>query len=164
MFNASMKTIPLQTKPYMVNGEEQRSLFLGLKVSMKASTEQTGGAFNLFDVLCPVDYETPLHIHYVEDVAIFVLEGALEIFWGNEKKKASANSYFFQPKGTPHGFRVGGTKPARILYITIPAGFDQFVFEYTRSANHFGAINAARYKIEILGPLPESEKTQGDSK
>jgi quercetin dioxygenase-like cupin family protein len=158
MFNASMKTIPLQTKPYMVNGEEQRSLFLGLKVSMKASTEQTGGAFNLFDVLCPVDYETPLHIHYVEDVAIFVLEGALEIFWGNEKKKAPANSYFFQPKGTPHGFRVEGNSTARVLYMTIPAGFDRFVSECTDSAACLGVIAAARYKIEILGPLPGAEK------
>jgi mannose-6-phosphate isomerase-like protein (cupin superfamily) len=93
----------------------------------------------------------------MEDVAIFILEGALDVFWGSEKKQAPAGSYFFQPKGTPHGFRVEGNLPARILYMTIPAGFDRLVFECARSTNHFREINEARYKIEILGPLPASE-------
>lgn len=158
MFNAGMKTIPLQTNPYMLNSTEQRTRYQGVRLAIKASTEQTGGAFNLFDVLCPVDYETPLHIHYIEDVAIFVLEGKLEVFWGNEKKQAPAGTYFYQPRGTPHGFRVGGNLPARFIYMTIPAGFDQFVSEYTHSANHWEINNAARYKIEILGPLPYSKK------
>lgn len=148
----------------MLVNDEHRSPFLGLMVAVKASTEQTGGAFNLFDVLCPADYETPLHIHYIEDVAIFVLEGALEIYWGIEKKRAHYGSYFFQPKGTPHGFRVESNSPARILYMTIPAGFDRFVFAGTMPIDKGGMITAARHKIEILGPLPVSEKTKGGSK
>jgi quercetin dioxygenase-like cupin family protein len=77
----------LQTKPYMLNGEEgQRLPSLGALVFVKATSEQTGGAFNLFDVACPPDYATPLHIHYAEDVAVYVLEGALTFFWGSEKR------------------------------------------------------------------------------
>lgn len=146
----------------MLNDEQQRVLFMGVMVAMKASTEQTGGAFNLFDVLCPVGYETSLHIHYIEDVAFFILEGTLEVFWGNQKKRAPAYSYFYQPKGTPHGFRVKGNLPARILYMTIPAGFDRFVFTHAMSNDDFGVIAAARHKIEILGPLPCSEKRKDD--
>ena len=92
---------------------------------------QTGGAFNLFEALCPSDYATPLHIHYAEHVALYVLEGSLAVFWGGEKKHAAAGSYFFQPQGTPHGFRVEGGSPARILYVTFPAGFDRFIVEET---------------------------------
>jgi quercetin dioxygenase-like cupin family protein len=118
----------LQTKPYMLDNEEGQLLqALGASVSIKATSEQTGGLFNLFDVSCPPDYVTPLHIHYTEDVAIYVLEGKLTFFWGSEKKQADAGSYFFQPRGTPHGFRVGGNASARILYMTVPAGFDRFV-------------------------------------
>ena len=146
----------LQIKPYMLNNEEGQFLqSLGALVSVKATSEQTGGVFNLFEVSCPPDYATPLHIHYTEDVTVYVLEGTLAFFWGSEKKNAVPGSYFFQPRGTPHGFRVEGNAPARILYMTIPAGFDRFVIEHKLPAPQSEPeTDAARYKIEILGPLP----------
>jgi quercetin dioxygenase-like cupin family protein len=155
MFNADMKRISLQAQPYMLNSEETRFETLGALVSLQARTEQTGGAFNLLDVILPAGYETPLHIHYAEEVAIRVLEGTLDLFWGTEKKRAEVGSFFFQPRGTPHGFRVTGTKPARILYITIPAGFDGFVLEHSQTAPDRAMHLAARYQLEVLGPLPE---------
>jgi quercetin dioxygenase-like cupin family protein len=148
---------PFQTKPYMLDNEKGEFLqALGASVSIKATSEQTGGVFNLFEVSCPPDYGTPLHIHYTEDVAVYILEGTLTFFWGGEKKKAVAGFYFFQPRGTPHGFRVEGNTPARILYRTAPAGFDRFVIEHRLSNTRSEpGMDAARYKIEILGPLPE---------
>jgi quercetin dioxygenase-like cupin family protein len=145
----------LQTKPYMLNNEEGQFLqSLGALVSIKATSEQTGDMFNLFELFCPPDYTTPLHIHYTEDVAVYVLKGTLTFFWGSEKREAVAGSFFFQPRGTPHGFHVEGTAPARILYMTMPAGFDRFILEH-EVASQESEADAARYKIEILGPLPE---------
>jgi len=150
-----MKTTSLQLNPYFLNAGETRIQSLGLLVAIKAGTEQTGSLFNLFDALCPSGYETPLHIHYAEDVAVYVLEGALTFFWGSEKKDLVAGSYIFQPRGTPHGFRVEGDTPARILYMTIPAGFDRLVFENEKAVPSSNCEeDAARYKIEILGALP----------
>jgi quercetin dioxygenase-like cupin family protein len=147
----------LRTKSYMLDNEEGRFLqALGASVSIKATSEQTGEAFNLFEVSCPPDYETPLHIHYIEDVAIYVLEGEIRFFWGSEKKEALPGSFFYQPRGTPHGFRVEGGAPARILYMTVPAGFDRFILEHELPVPEAESeADAARYKIEILGPLPE---------
>jgi len=89
-------------------------------------------------------------------VAIYVLAGALTFFWGSEKKGAVAGSYFFLPRGIPHGFRVEGATPAKILYMTIPAGFDRFVIEQERPVQKSEIeIAAARHKIEVIGPLPE---------
>lgn len=162
MFNAGMKKTSLQTIPYMMN-EMTRMQSLGTLVGIKANSEQTGGAFNLFDVLLPPGYETPLHIHYSEDVAINVLEGVLDVFWGEEKRAAMAGSFFFQPRGTPHGFRVAGSKQARILYMTFPAGFDDFVIERSKPVTNFEAIiSETHYKIEVLGSLPALEKGETD--
>jgi quercetin dioxygenase-like cupin family protein len=123
---------------------------------VKATSEQTGGEFNLFEVSCPPGYATPLHIHYTEDVTIYVLEGALTFFWGTKKMEAVAGAYFYQPRGTPHGFRVEDGSAVRVLYMTIPAGFDRFLIEYKLPAlKSKPEADAARYKIEILGPLPE---------
>ena len=147
----------LQIKPYTLLRNEGQSLqSLGAWVTVKATSEQTGGAFNLFEVSYPPDYVTPLHIHYAEDVVVYILDGALTFFWGDEKKEASVGSYFFQPRGTPHGFRVEGSAPVRILYMTFPAGFDRFIVGPELLASCSEAMTtAARYKIEILGPLPE---------
>jgi quercetin dioxygenase-like cupin family protein len=89
-------------------------------------------------------------------VAVYVLEGTLAFFWGSEKKEATTGSYFYQPRGIPHGFCVEGNTPARILYMIIPAGFDRFVIENKLpNPKSEPETNAARYKIEILGLLPK---------
>ena len=147
----------LQTKPYVLKNEEGQFLqTLGALVTIKATSEQTGGAFNLFEVLCPLDFATPLLIHYTEDVAIYVLEGALAVFWGSERSEAAAGSFSYQPRGTPHGFCVDGDIPVRLIYMTVPAGFDRFVLDpdlLDRESECETA--AARCKIEVQGPLPE---------
>ena len=150
-----MKT--LQTRPYMLTNEEGAVLHvLGVPITVKASSEQTDGAFNLLEVRCPPAFATPLLIHYREDVAVYVLEGTLTFFWGSEKRVARAGSFLFQPRGIPHGFRVEGHSASRILYMTMPAGFDRLVLEHRLSTpGPEREINAARYKIEILGPLPK---------
>jgi quercetin dioxygenase-like cupin family protein len=147
----------LKTRPYTLQCDEGQMLHsMGAQIFVKATSEQTGGGFNLFEVSCPPGYATSLHIHYAEDVAIYVLDGAITFFWGSKKMEAIAGSYYFQPRGIPHGFRVDGNTPARILYMTIPAGFDRFVLEQELSApKSEPEVDAARYKIEILGPLPQ---------
>lgn len=146
------------TMPYALAPDEgKRVYFFGkLLTVVKASSEQTGGAFNLFEAVCPPGFATPLHIHYAKDVAVFVLEGALTSFWGTDKCEARTGSFLFQSKGTPHGFRVIGNSPARILYMTIPAGFDRFILEHQLASQQTEIEeDAARYKIEILGSLPK---------
>jgi quercetin dioxygenase-like cupin family protein len=98
----------LQTKLYALKRDEEQSIQTkGALISIKANTEQTGGAFNLFAVTCLPHYSTALHIHYAEDVALYVLEGALILFWGNERMAAVAGAYFCQPLGTPAWFSGG---------------------------------------------------------
>jgi quercetin dioxygenase-like cupin family protein len=157
MFNGGMKKSSFQIQPYSLAHDEGKKIrSFEMPVLVKATSEQTGGAFNLMEVTCPPGYATSLQIHYSEDVAIYVLEGAVTFFWGSEKKEAVAGSYLYQPRGIPHGFRVGGDAPARILYLTIPAGLDRFVIEQGQLAPGCESVTAAaRYKIEILGPLPE---------
>lgn len=145
----------LQNKPYLFHSDKTRMQSFGALISVLAKGSHTSGAFNVFDVICPVGFSTPLHIHYAEDIAVFVVEGTLTIVCGDEKEEARVGSYLFHPRGTPHGFRVEGKTPARILYMTIPAGFDEFVLEHATTAYFDCTRDAARYKIEILGPLPE---------
>lgn len=73
--------------PYALRPEEGPILpSFGASIKVLARSDQTDRAFNLFVVTCPPGYATPLHIHYADDVAVYVLEGRLTFFWGSEKK------------------------------------------------------------------------------
>jgi quercetin dioxygenase-like cupin family protein len=143
--------------PYALAHDEGERVYVfgALRVVVKADSQQTGGAFNLFEVTCPPDFVTSLDIHYAEDVAVYVLEGTLTFFWGSEEQQAAAGSYFYQPRGIPHGFRVEGSTPARILYLTVPGGLDGFLAAQGTLFPHCSecVTAAARHKIEILGAL-----------
>ena len=92
-------TQSFQIRPYSLACDEGKQLrAFGSLVIVKAISEQADGAFNLFDVICPPGYSTSLHIHYAEDVAIYVLEGALAFFWGSKKKRLLQALTFFNPE------------------------------------------------------------------
>lgn len=152
----------IHTRPYKLNQPRTRILVRNAMVSLLADSNQTGGMFNLLDMTCPSDFETQLLIHYAEDVAIIVLQGELDVFWGEEKHRAEAGSFFFQPRGTPHGFRVTGNTEAHLLYLTFPAGFDGLMLELAQETSDLKSmLIASRYKIEVLGPLPEQLEKKG---
>ena len=147
----------LKTKPYALRCDEGQKLqSMGALISVKATSEQTGGCSTCSMLLARLVTPRRCTSTTPKMWRSMFWRAALTFFWGSEMKEAVAGSYFFQPRGTPHGFRVEGATPARILYMTIPAGFDCFVFEQELLAPRSEPeMVAARYKIEILGPLPE---------
>ena len=135
-------------------------------VAMKATGEQTAGAFGLIDNLMPVGFASPYHMHRNEDESFYVVEGEMTFYVGEEKVKAEPGAFVYGPRGVPHGFEVHGEEPARILLQNYPAGFEKFPMEVGEPAKELTippaeppdmerlmAI-AAKYDIDILGPLP----------
>jgi quercetin dioxygenase-like cupin family protein len=158
------------TLPYALAREEGQPLwFLGTLTLLKATGEQTGGAFGLIEQVLPPGFSSPWHLHHQEDEAFYVVEGEMTFLCGEARVKAGPGAFVYGPRGIPHGFRAEGTAPARLLLLCTPGGFEQFVAELSAPAaglvlpppaagppdmENLMAM-AARYKIEILGPLPE---------
>jgi hypothetical protein len=74
---------------------------------------------------------------------------------------ARAGTYVFGPRNIPHGIKVVGDAPARMLLLVAPGGFEQFVAELSSpapAAPDMAKLTAAaaKYQVDILGPLPES--------
>jgi mannose-6-phosphate isomerase-like protein (cupin superfamily) len=65
----------------------------------------------------PPRYIAPLHIHYQDDEAWYVLEGVLCIQSGDSVIEANAGSCVFVPKGTPHTY--WNPSPQRTRYLLI---------------------------------------------
>jgi mannose-6-phosphate isomerase-like protein (cupin superfamily) len=103
--------------------------FLGTLIIIKATGEDTGGAFTLVEQWAPPGFGPPLHLHHREDEPFLVLEGSVRFRCGDQEFLAESGSYVFLPKGVPHAFRVEGPGPARLLQMTLPSGFESLVHE-----------------------------------
>jgi uncharacterized protein (TIGR02246 family) len=151
-----------------VNMEKESAVwFLGALTRVMSTGENTNGAFGLIEQLIPAGFASPYHIHHLEDEAFYVLEGGVTFVCDGEWFKAGPGAYVYGPREIPHGFRIEGSTPARILLLCAPAGFERFVIEMSDPATErtlpppappdmakLMAL-AAKYNIDILGPLPE---------
>lgn len=141
--------------------------FFNTLTVIKATANQTGNAFGLMEMVAPVGPASPYHVHRAEDEAVYVLEGQVEFICGERRLTGGPGSYLFLPRDIPHGFRVVGTSPARFLALMTPGGFEGFVMEMGQRASSLTLpapsapdmekliALAAKYRIEILGPLPD---------
>jgi quercetin dioxygenase-like cupin family protein len=155
------------TRPYALEREEGQAVwFLGALLIVKATGEQTGGAFGLIDHLLPAGWASPYHVHRNEEESFYVVEGEMTFYVGDERVKAGPGAWVYGPRGVPHGFAVEGDAPARMLLLNTPAGFEGFPVEVGKPAEELTLPPAeppdlerlvkiaATYDIEILGPLP----------
>jgi quercetin dioxygenase-like cupin family protein len=65
--------------------------------------------------------EPPIHTHTREDETLYVLEGAITAYVGDQRIEVEAGSYAALPKDVPHGLSVRGDE-ARLLVTLEPAG------------------------------------------
>jgi quercetin dioxygenase-like cupin family protein len=152
-----------QPQPYLNTREEQAVRFLGIPTLVRATGDSTNGSFALIEQWeMPPGFASPYHRHQLEDEAFYILEGEVAFVCDGKWLTATPGNFFFGPRGIPHGFKVVGTTPARILIFASPAGFDSFVMELSVSFNDFTPPDMAKlmavaekHKIDILGPLPE---------
>jgi ketosteroid isomerase-like protein/quercetin dioxygenase-like cupin family protein len=147
-------------QPYVNTSEEPPIYFLGLPTILRATGQTTNGAFGLVENVMPPGFASPYHVHHLEDEAFYVLEGEMAFVCDGKWTTAGPGTYVFGPRNIPHGFKVLGGAPARMLLLCAPGGFDQFVVEMsepTPAPPDMAKLMAvaAKYSVDILGPLPE---------
>src|SRR5216684_7907669 len=108
-------------RAFVLRPGEGRAIDLGgFPMSVKATNEETDGAFSLLEAIEPPDFGPPLHTHHDAAEAFYVLEGEYTIFIDGREFVSPAGSFIFIPAGVPHGFRVGKTS-SRKLNLYTPA-------------------------------------------
>lgn len=154
------------TRPIVLNaGQGDRRSFLGGGLhTWKLLSEQTGGAFFLFEDELTEGKVTPLHKHPEADETVYVLEGEIVLVAGGDEHVLGAGALSFVPRGTPHAFQVR-SETARILTIQTP-GIGQAFYRGASDAaatDDADRVDIARLQesaaanprgIELLGPPP----------
>ncbi len=129
----------------------------GFHMSVKATGDETGGAFSLLEADEPVGFGPPLHTHHDAAEAFYVLEGEYIISLDGRELSCPAGSFILIPAGTPHGFRVGNMASRKLNFYT-PAAMVGY-FDELSDATKKGHVEpevlsdiALRYSMEVLGP------------
>lgn len=147
-------------QPRVNTADDPPIYFLGLPTRVRATAQTTSGAYGLVDNAMPPGFASPYHTHHAEDESFYVVEGEVAFVIDGQWTIAGPGAYLFGPRNLPHGFKVVGDAPARILLLCTPGGFEQFVVEMSEPvpapADMARLIAvAAKYEIDIHGPLPE---------
>ena len=151
-------------QPYLNTRQDAPFQFFGSPTVMRSTGDTTDNHFCLMEHLSmPPGLASPYHVHHNEDEAFYVLEGEMAFVCGGKWLIAGPGTYVYGPREIPHGFKVVGTAPARMLLLCAPAGFERFVRELSAPVDAVPAppdmavlvATAAKYHVDILGPLPE---------
>ncbi len=141
----------------------------GIGIRFMIDGAESGGGFALVEhPLEPHALAAPMHRHSREDEYSFVLEGRVGAILGGEIVSAGAGDLLFKPRGQWHTFWNATDKPARLLEIISPAGFEKFFAEMTELADR-GELNpekmralAAEYGAEVdLQSVPQLVAAHG---
>ena len=128
---------------------------------VKASGDQTLGAFSLLESNEPAGFGPPMHIHTDAAEAFYVLDGEYVMFVDRGEWVCPAGSFVYIPSGIRHTFKVGSA-PGRKLNLYTPAAMVGY-FDELAAASSAGSVDreslaeiALRYNMEVAGPVPGS--------
>ena len=159
-------------------GEGERRWFAGGGLwTMKATAEETEGAFILVEDRMSLGKMTPLHTHPKQDETLIVLEGEILLYAEGKEHRVGPRGVAVALRGVPHAFMVTSER-ALILTLQTPGSGEAFYRDASDpSTNDTDAgrppdldrLRAAARRhpdiIEILGPPPfEAAKESAASK
>jgi quercetin dioxygenase-like cupin family protein len=147
-------------------GEGERLWFAGGGLwTMKATADETNGAFILLENRMVQGKTTPLHTHPNVDETLIVLEGEILVYAEGREHRVGPRGVAVAMRGVPHAFMVT-SESALILTLQTPGSGEAFYRDASEPATaetdpartDWGRLRAAAQRhpdiIEILGPPP----------
>jgi mannose-6-phosphate isomerase-like protein (cupin superfamily) len=111
-------------------GEGSKSLWvLGELVTCEITSEWTGGAYFLFEVVTRPGGGPPPHVQHREDESFYVLEGEYEFSVEGRTMKTGSGSLRYVPRGNLHAHKNVGDRPGRMLGSQTPGGLHEHFLE-----------------------------------
>ena len=115
---------------FVGSGEGEHLRVLGSTMTVKATSDDTGGAMEWVVVESGRGDDVLAHRHPWGE-AYYILDGTLEVQVGARRHDATVGDFLTIPPRAVHGFRVLSAS-ARFLHVSIGAGATQAFREYTQ--------------------------------
>lgn len=128
----------------------------GRDLIFKVTGDDTDGAFDFFIVDVAPLSGPPLHVHHVQEEAIFVLKGRYKVQVGEQTFRCDEGGFAYMPKEVPHAFFNLTGEAGQIIVVYTPGGGQKFYEEFgpvARSGADRAAIAGvfAKYDMTLLG-------------
>ena len=107
--------------------------YKGILSTLLATDDDTGGAFELVLSNMRSGTEPPPHVHTHEHEFMYVLDGNLDVYVGNEVFQVGPGECAFLPQGRPHAFIIRSLEIRMLVFIT-PGGFTKAFASMTTPA------------------------------
>src|SRR5215813_10412977 len=141
--------------------------YMGSLMTFLVDGSETKQQFALMEYRAKPGNEPPPHVHELEDETLYILEGEIEAYQGDDVVTLGPGDTLFAPKGTPHAWYIL-TPQFRMLIMVQPAYSDQYFREmgspaqgmelpedgvtYAMSDPEHAISVARRYGVKILTP------------
>ncbi len=116
------------TMTRVLSASDGRTGFLGsIGIRFMIDGEETNGGLALVEhPMSAFALAAPIHRHSREDEYSYVIEGKVGALLGDEVVIGNPGDLIFKPRGQWHTFWNAGDRPARVLEMISPAGFEKF--------------------------------------
>ena len=124
-------------KPKVVRpGEGEVREANGDRVRFLLSSEDTNGRCALIELETPPGGGSEMHGHTHEDEVFLVQSGRYAFHLGDERHEAGPGAVVYGARPGPHGFRVVGDVPGRMLVLFLPGGFERYFRRMLEASVH----------------------------
>ena len=97
-----------------------------LTALFKADEDETGAGYSISEwILAPGQGGVGAHAHAANDEVFYVLEGRPELLVGDAWTGFETGAFIRVPAGVTHDFRNLTDRPARLLNVYVPGGFER---------------------------------------
>jgi quercetin dioxygenase-like cupin family protein len=149
--------LPQKTK-VLTPGEGRTVAFPHEAITFKATGEETGGAWELFELTAEATVRSLLHSHPWSE-AFYILEGVIEIQAGEEKIVANPGCFIQIPSETAHSFQVRSATAKMLVLASSPAKASKYLKaiapelqQVDLNSERITAIST-KYDVQILEPI-----------
>jgi mannose-6-phosphate isomerase-like protein (cupin superfamily) len=158
----SAYAVPMKTKVLVVQRDLDRwgrQIDSSPSPFVKISSQDTGGAWSMFEGAVAPGFGPPLHLHYCQEEWFHVNEGEFIFEADGEQYALKRGESILIPRMVAHRFQNTGTSTAQILILAQPSGtleqfFEGFLSLSASELEENGKITElfALHGMEVLGP------------
>ncbi|CAF2004454.1 unnamed protein product [Rotaria magnacalcarata] len=129
MFNLVPMSAPAIS--YSVTKNDQGAVYdwQNDKITIRLAASQTQGLFTLTEDAMKPTFKLGLHMHRKHAETFHILEGEVEFRLDKNTQIAQPGTTIHVPSNVPHGVRVINGRPARMLMLYAPGGFENILKE-----------------------------------
>jgi quercetin dioxygenase-like cupin family protein len=123
--------------------------WMGELAIIHTTGKETGGRYCMIELYATKEGSPPWHTHEREDESLYIIEGVITLYVGEDIYKLKAGDFALAPKGISHKYTVESKGAARLMFICSPAGAEELVRAAGKPVNQMKPLFPNKEEIDF---------------